>query len=734
MKPLVFFCAIFLTYSLQAQESHRSFSQNDQQRLGLYTGKNWQQWIDTTWGPGISTAGKLDVFDSYWNLVDQTWGGFPNLVVNWDSLRNVYRPMVEAGISRGRFYGILSRLARALNEWHVAMIDFGIDSALGVYWNDAEYPNYQSYNYQPGIPIFNTSPFWFRTNFGAGVTLLDDSSSLVYNVMPNHPLNLQPGDLILGYDGIPWKDLIKELFDAELPILSGGALLGSNRYVESHVAMMSVGMNWGLFDTIDVFKYSTQTIVHFPTSLLKSISQPYHIATEQLPINGVPFPNISAGKMVSWGVVEGTTIGYIYVLDWNGYPEGETGVLFGQAVDELLHTHKVTGLIIDSRTNWGGWLGNAHRGFKQLFNFDPTSNFSRAIRINDDHNAFTLVPPWPQAFFAPGTYIFDRPIAILTGPNCGSAGDWCAYLLRFHPMARFFGKRTNGAFTAGGWNNAIYYNSYLHTINNGTIYSHFNDEGYLMHKSFPIDEEIWLTQAGVANGEDDVVKRAVDWITSTAYAYDPTGTFFAGPDGDTDMVLLRVKVRNPINDTLTIVGILKTLEGVRLDSAYFFNDGLHADGAAGDSVWGCFLPRPAGNPALTYAIRVRNNNLGTVREVSYKIPITTGVGGDAQTSPTEFGLSQNYPNPFNPTTVISYQLTVLSRVSLRVYDVLGREVATLVSGEQPAGVYRAEWNASVASGVSAKGGYASGVYFYRLEAIGNDGRAFVETKKLLLLK
>jgi hypothetical protein len=92
--------------------------------------------------------------------------------------------------------------------------------------------------------------------------------------------------------------------------------------------------------------------------------------------------------------------------------------------------------------------------------------------------------------------------------------------------------------------------------------------------------------------------------------------------------------------------------------------------------------------------------------------------------PAAFRLDQNYPNPFNPRTAISYQLSAVSTVSLKVYDVLGREVATLVSGEQPAGVYKAEWNASV----------ASGVYFYTLEAVGTDGRRFVETKKMLLTR
>jgi hypothetical protein len=92
--------------------------------------------------------------------------------------------------------------------------------------------------------------------------------------------------------------------------------------------------------------------------------------------------------------------------------------------------------------------------------------------------------------------------------------------------------------------------------------------------------------------------------------------------------------------------------------------------------------------------------------------------------PVRASLFPNYPNPFNSSTAISYQLPAFSRVTLRVYDILGRVVATLVDGEQPAKAHKAEWNASV----------ASGVYFYRLEAVGKDGRAFVETKTMVLLK
>ncbi|MHC1737477.1 MAG: FISUMP domain-containing protein [Ignavibacteriaceae bacterium] len=88
--------------------------------------------------------------------------------------------------------------------------------------------------------------------------------------------------------------------------------------------------------------------------------------------------------------------------------------------------------------------------------------------------------------------------------------------------------------------------------------------------------------------------------------------------------------------------------------------------------------------------------------------------------PTDINLLQNYPNPFNPATVISYQLPVMSNVSLKVFDLIGNEVATLVNEEQPAGYHSVTFEA---------GKLASGVYMYQLTA-GN----FCVTKKLILTK
>jgi hypothetical protein len=83
-------------------------------------------------------------------------------------------------------------------------------------------------------------------------------------------------------------------------------------------------------------------------------------------------------------------------------------------------------------------------------------------------------------------------------------------------------------------------------------------------------------------------------------------------------------------------------------------------------------------------------------------------------------LNQNYPNPFNPSTTISFILPLRSFISLKVFDLVGREVVTIASEEMQAGSYSRQWNAS---------GLPSGIYFYRLQA-----GSFTETKKLILLK
>ncbi len=103
------------------------------------------------------------------------------------------------------------------------------------------------------------------------------------------------------------------------------------------------------------------------------------------------------------------------------------------------------------------------------------------------------------------------------------------------------------------------------------------------------------------------------------------------------------------------------------------------------------------------------------------------VEDDEPPLPFEFELAQNYPNPFNPSTTIKYQIPKLSFVTIKVYDVLGNEIVTLVNEEKPVGSYDIEFNAT---------NLPSGIYFYQLRVYPAGGGAgnFIQTRKMVLLK
>ncbi len=155
---------------------------------------------------------------------------------------------------------------------------------------------------------------------------------------------------------------------------------------------------------------------------------------------------------------------------------------------------------------------------------------------------------------------------------------------------------------------------------------------------------------------------------------------------------------------------------------------------AGTNGGGVFLSTNSGsnwvavNSGLTdknlYALAISNNTIvaGTATG-AWRRPLSdmiTGVNNNKSLLPQVYTLEQNFPNPFNPTTVIRYQLPIINFITLKVYDVLGKELKTLVNERQQAGTCSIRFNAA---------NLPSGVYFYRLQA-----GSFTQTKKLVLLK
>lgn len=123
---------------------------------------------------------------------------------------------------------------------------------------------------------------------------------------------------------------------------------------------------------------------------------------------------------------------------------------------------------------------------------------------------------------------------------------------------------------------------------------------------------------------------------------------------------------------------------------------------------------------------VQNNTDKKVQNAEYAdVATLTGVGEPINGIPTTFEISQNYPNPFNPTTNIDYAVSKPSFVSVKVYNLLGQEVRTLVSEEKGVGVYQAKWDGKDNVGVEAP----SGMYLYKMIA-----GSFSETKKMMFMK
>ena len=151
--------------------------------------------------------------------------------------------------------------------------------------------------------------------------------------------------------------------------------------------------------------------------------------------------------------------------------------------------------------------------------------------------------------------------------------------------------------------------------------------------------------------------------------------------------------------------------------AIFSNESISLSANTGHTVV------PAWNDLTNTPIKIYidNGNDGTIDDSTTISNQLTGVkGSSVNLNPEEFHLAQNYPNPFNPSTIIKYSIPVAGHLNLKVYDILGNEIAELVNEEKGSGVYSVSFDAS---------GLASGMYLYRLQA-----GSFVETKKMILMK
>ncbi|MCW8812739.1 MAG: T9SS type A sorting domain-containing protein [Chlorobium sp.] len=769
---------------------------------------DWQWIIDSTWGPGESLSGKLATFDLYQNFVRSYNSTFLWNPTDWDSLAASQRSKINDSTSRGGFQRILNDLVEGIKDGHAYAYD---NTVVGTPLN-------------PGIPLLIDGSGYIN-HFGAGLTPLADSSLLVYRVVPNHPLGLEPGDIILGYEGVPWHQIVRELLDGNVPytIWRAPATSAYKRYL-----LEAAGESWHLFDTIDVAKHSTGLTEHLPLDPMVNLVAPsYIINNEQMPIPGVPMPLgfFQNQGAVTYGIIDGTNIGYIYV-----YHHQYAGVSteFDAAVQALMQTD---GLIIDIRVDWGGSYG-LNTGISRLINYS-TYTLDMMKRCSTQ-NLFEICPS-NQWFISEipadiGTY-YDRPVAVLIGSGCVSYGDITSWQLTYVPNAKFFGRPPVAAFSGMVLYNQPYKPGYYLQCPDVTFVDHYFPSEIRWAQEFPDFEEVWLTPDGVANDEDDVVNRALDWMNNLVFPHTvATDKKYYSQNEDT--VYLSTIIENPNSHQLSARGYIHNLNDVLIDSldltkqaftdegeiwignkiapvgedffkvsltafdqtastsftapnatrfatagsviidslivtynsfarTYTINALVKNDGQTtsvnnlqifmssedssitylyGSLTVDSLAAQQVSQATGSYTVRVDTNLFSGVFDFDFAISsngwqywentvmyIVTGVE-EEELQPLTFNLEQNYPNPFNPSTTFRYSIPTQSKVVIKVYDILGNEIAILMDEEKQVGTYELTWNAA---------NLPSGVYFYQLRAVDpstGSGQGFVKTKKMLLLK
>ncbi|MBK9099653.1 MAG: M6 family metalloprotease domain-containing protein [bacterium] len=223
----------------------------------------------------------------------------------------------------------------------------------------------------------------------------------------------------------------------------------------------------------------------------------------------------------------------------------------------------------------------------------------------------------------------------------------------------------------------------------------------------------------------DLVTGATSLITTTvqltAIAFDPTtNELWATPRvvvGQKDRIF---KIDLSTGDT-TVIG--RTGFNVQTNDLAFDETGALYGVIGGVTDIGKLISI---NKTTAVGTEVGETGYTNVQSLAYRTSGTSSVD-EIEQLPGTFSLGQNYPNPFNPTTKIEFQIAELGFVTLKIYDVIGNEIATLVNEQKPAGNYEIEFNShSSLSGIKE---LPSGVYFYQLKS-GN----LVQTKKMLLIK
>jgi hypothetical protein len=228
----------------------------------------------------------------------------------------------------------------------------------------------------------------------------------------------------------------------------------------------------------------------------------------------------------------------------------------------------------------------------------------------------------PNLFFIPGNPMswYDKPIAILTGPNCASNGDMTAYRFGYHPMVRFFGKSTTTALSY--YAEILTYPEWILWCQSAELYRVNDPDIFLSRREFPVDDSVWFDKDGVAKGDDAVVQKAMDWIQNLSYAHNIlVSPGYAVPG--TGTITLTAQVINPNDHNLSVNAYITSLDSTVSELVYLLDDGNHNDGNAGDGTWGATWPVPDMTTVFSADVTTEDLTAGTSRTITGAAKFTT---------------------------------------------------------------------------------------------------------------
>ncbi len=215
--------------------------------------------------------------------------------------------------------------------------------------------------------------------------------------------------------------------------------------------------------------------------------------------------------------------------------------------------------------------------------------------------------------------------------------------------------------------------------------------------------------------------NSVDDVNIYVHPFGPSAQGFTGITGTVNFVV--ASGGGNMQGNVKSGAVVYAYRGGEIAGYAFTNaEGKYAITGLSAGTFSVFVDKPGYNESSVVNAEAGYSATGTPLSgtADFTLSPTTSVTVDRTVQPAEYVLDQNYPNPFNPNTRISYSLPNAGNVMLKVYDLLGKEVTTLVNGYQQSGKYTVSFNASQLS---------SGIYFYRLES----GKYSV-VKKMMLLK